>query len=121
MVETLMDEKTEFLTKLGGPKQYRKKLDELFRQRKLICLEIEQLVEDAYENDPVLRDTPEDKLNREMHKGIFQLSVVFESECDKSPYGMHAVCNAHQHHTVCIWCDTEVEGLWHKDLEKVHT
>ena len=116
-----MKEKDEFLVKLGGPKQYKKKLDELFRQRKLVSLEIEQLVQDAYENDPVLRDTPADKINREMHKGIFQLSVVFESECNDSPYGMHAVCNAHQHHNECVWCCEVVEGLWHKDLEKVHT
>lgn len=116
-----MNEKDEFLTKLGGPKQYRKKLNELFRQRRLVSLEIQQLVEDAYETDPVLRDTPEDTLNREWHKGIFQLHVVYDSECDRSPYGMHAVSNAHQHHTQCVWCCNEVKELWHKDLEKVHT
>ena len=113
-----MDEKTEFLTKLGGPKQYKKKLDDLFRQRRLICLEIEQLVQDAYDNDPKLKDASADQLARAYHKAIFQLSIVFESECKLSPYGMHAVSNAHQHHHICIWCAEEVVD-YTTELEKI--
>ena len=117
IVKKYMDDKEEFLTKLGGPRQYRKALNELIRQRRLLSLEIHQLVEDAYKNDPELRDTPDDELNRKYHKGIFQLSVLYGSECKKSPYGMHAISNAHPHHYCCVWCFGEV-GNW--DTEQVH-
>ncbi len=103
-----MNEKDEFLVRLGGPKQYKKRLDELFRQRRLLSLEIRELVNTAYETDPVVRDFTDAELSRKWHKAIFQLHIVGESECDKSPYGMHAVSNAHQHHYECVWCARHV-------------
>ena len=113
-----MDDKTEFLTKLGGPKAYKKALDDLFRQRRLINLEIKEMLQDAYLSDPVIRNTPVEDLNQKYHKAIFQLSIIFESECEHSPYGMHAVSNAHQHHDHCVWCTLYVGG-WENERERI--
>jgi len=106
-----MNEKEEFLVNLGGPKERGKVITRLMKEQALAGLEVIELVKDAYVADPVLGRVSEEDLYRKLYVGILQLTILPETNCSKSPYGLHAVSNAHQHHCHCAWCEEQVSGF----------
>ena len=110
-------DKEEFVLRLGGKQQTRRKLNALLRELKAKQLEIESLVCESYNGIDMTTDDMR-------YKRPFQLDLLLDSEfCNESPFGTHALSNGHPYHYHCIWCDKQVAGFSDstKNLEKIHT
>ena len=110
-----MNKKDKFVAKLSGSKKYKKQLEELFRQRRLVNLEIEQLFEDSLE-------CAGQKKNR-LSNGVWKTHVTLISgtECMKSPCGMHGLdLNRYGDEYYCIWCETNLHSVYGNTLEKAY-
>lgn len=95
-----MDQKDEFVAKLSGPRAYKKQLEELFRRRRLIRLEIEQLFEDSLECAG--------EMNNRLSNGVWKTHVTLlsDTECERSPCRLHGLdLNRYGHEYYCIWCE----------------
>ena len=105
------DNKTDFLIKLGGKRELKKALNELVKEQELLRIKIDELVAHAIQeqygdkiDDPQFRATMSI-----LHKMPRQHKVMFDTECEKSPYGMHGKANSHVLANTCIWCRHEFD------------
>ena len=98
MAEELKD---EFILKLAGRNGYRSEINKLAKEKRLLEIKISELVSQAYVD-------MEDGIHEETPRG-WQSAFIFDTDCKKSPYGLHAVSNYHQFNHFCMWCDESVE------------
>lgn len=102
------DNKTDFLIKLGGKPELKKALNELVKEHELLRIKIEELVclaIDMQYGENLENIWPTMKI---LHQMAGQHRIIFDSDCEKSPYGMHGKANTHILET-CIWCHCEFE------------
>jgi len=95
------EDKEEFLIKLAGRAGYRSEINKLAKEKRLLEIKISELVVAAYANE-------EDNIHEEIPRG-WQSAFIFDTKCEKSPYGLHAVSNFHQFIHNCMWCGQDIE------------
>ncbi len=101
---TVDHNKTDFLIKLGGKRELKKALNELAREHELLRIKIEELVRHAIEEhygDDLYQVRPTMSI---LHKMAGQHKVLFDSDCEESPYGLCGEANSHVLSETCIWC-----------------
>ena len=110
MVQAAMDEKDEFLIKLGGKKERKNVLNRLVKEQELLRIKIEELVTDAIIAETEFVNEKHRALWRILHRMPGQHKILFDTDCEKSPYGMHGKANTHILET-CVWCKCDVDHI----------
>lgn len=106
---TVDADKTDFLINLGGKRELKKALNELAKEHELLRIKIEELVGRAIEEhygDELADIWATMKI---LHKMPGQHKVMFDTDCEKSPYGMHGRANTHILSDTCVWCKHEFD------------
>ena len=91
--------KDEFILKLAGRAGYRYEVNKLAKEKRLLELKLSELISDAY------KEYADGERN---NRAAFQCAFIYDTKCDKSPFGMHAVSNFHQFNHNCAWCEADI-------------
>jgi len=110
-VKYIVNDKDEFLINLGGKDELKKVLNRLVKEQEILRIEIEQLICDSI----VMAHGEITSSNwatwRILNKMPGQHKVLFDTDCDESPYGMHGVASLPILSGKCIWCHIELDDL----------
>lgn len=106
-MEQVVTDKTDFLISLGGKRELKRILNELVKEHELLRIKIEELVGRAIAEEHDLdKNWP---TMRVLYKMPDQHKVLFDTDCDESPYGMHGKASLEILEDKCIWCHCELD------------
>lgn len=106
----IVNDKDEFLINLGGKTERKKVLNRLAKEHDLLRLKIEELIGDAILEEKDFVNDKHRALWRILNRMPGQHKIIFDTDCEKSPYGLCA--EAAQQSILkgkCIWCSREFD------------
>ena len=106
----MTDEKDEFLISLGGKIERKRVLRRLAKQQDLLRIKIEELMTDAIIEEKEFVNDKHRALWRILNRMPGQHKIMFDLDCEKSPYGM---CGEATDQNIlkgkCVWCSREFD------------
>ena len=103
-----MDDKDEFMIKLGGKSELKRILNRLAKKQDLLRIEINEIVSEAILLEHGELTGRQRATMRIIDQMPGQHRILFDTDCEKSPYGMHGKADKSVL-TSCVWCHIELE------------
>ena len=98
------------MIKLGGKSELKKVLNRLVKEKEVLRIQVEELVRDSILAEHGELTDKERATWRIIDRMPGQHDILFDTDCEKSPYGMHGEASK-SILTSCVWCHVELEDL----------
>lgn len=105
----MISDKDRFIIELGDKAEIKKVLNRLVKESEVLRIQVEELIAEAIIADKNFINDNERATWRIMHRMPGQHDVMFDTDCEKSPYGMHGKARTHILRGKCIWCSIDFE------------